>query len=91
MVQLAAPAERKASSVGLSAALAVFARFANLSIRIKASAASVVLLICLLAVGANAYLTSTRSAAGLHMLSQGGSSPSDEPLPTLATPSLPRI
>src|SRR5580704_2667780 len=70
MAQLAEPAETKASSTGLSAARAAFARFANLSIRIKASAASAVLLICLLAVGANAYLTSTRSAAGLRMLSQ---------------------
>ncbi len=41
----------------------------NLSIRIKATAASAVLLICLLALGANAYLTSSRSADGLRMLS----------------------
>ncbi|HEX3882274.1 MAG TPA: response regulator [Stellaceae bacterium] len=44
--------------------------FQNLSIRIKASAASAVLLLCLLAVGVNAYLTSTESAAGLRTLSQ---------------------
>ena len=41
----------------------------NLSIQIKASAASAVLLICLLALGANAYLTSTKSAEGLRLLS----------------------
>ena len=41
----------------------------NLSIQIKASAASAVLLICLLALGANAYMTSTKSADGLRMLS----------------------
>jgi methyl-accepting chemotaxis protein len=41
----------------------------NLSIQIKASAASAVLLICLLALGANAYVTSTRSAEGLRTLS----------------------
>src|SRR5436309_429095 len=45
-------------------------RFNDLPIRIKASAASAVLLVCLLAVGANAYLTSTWSAAGLRTLSQ---------------------
>jgi PAS domain-containing protein len=42
--------------------------FNNLSVQIKASAASVLLLICLLALGTNAYLTSTRSAAGLREL-----------------------
>ena len=41
----------------------------NLSIQIKASAASAVLLICLLALGANAYMTSTKSAEGLRVLS----------------------
>jgi methyl-accepting chemotaxis protein len=41
----------------------------NLSIQIKASAASAVLLICLVAVGANAYMTSTKSADGLRTLS----------------------
>ena len=41
----------------------------NLSIQIKASAASAVLLICLLALGANAYITSTKSAEGLRVLS----------------------
>jgi adenylate cyclase len=42
--------------------------FNNLSVQIKASVASVLLLICLVALGANAYLTSTRSAAGLRVL-----------------------
>src|SRR6516225_1762653 len=43
--------------------------FNNLSIQTKASIASVLLLICLLGLGANAYLTSTRSADGLRALS----------------------
>ena len=43
--------------------------FRNLSIQIKASAASIVLLVCLLALGANAYLTSNRSTSGLRTLS----------------------
>ncbi len=47
----------------------VFGILNNLSIQIKASAASAVLLICLLALGANAYLTSTKSAEGLRLLS----------------------
>lgn len=47
----------------------VFGILHNLSIQIKASAASAVLLICLLALGANAYVTSTKSAEGLRMLS----------------------
>src|ERR1700693_3408788 len=47
----------------------VFSLFHNLSIQIKASAASAVLLICLLALGANAYVTSTKSADGLRLLS----------------------
>src|SRR6202158_2081762 len=41
----------------------------NLSIQIKAAVASAVLLICLLALGANAYMTSIKSAEGLRMLS----------------------
>jgi methyl-accepting chemotaxis protein len=47
----------------------VFGILHNVSIQIKASAASAVLLICLLALGANAYITSTKSAEGLRMLS----------------------
>ncbi len=53
----------------LTAALwSVLGIFNNLSIQIKASIASVLLLICLLGLGANAYLTSTRSAEGLRVL-----------------------
>jgi methyl-accepting chemotaxis protein len=47
----------------------VFGILNNLSIQIKASAAFAVLLICLLALGANAYITSTKSAEGLRILS----------------------
>ncbi len=46
-----------------------FGMLHNLSIQIKAAAASAVLLICLLALGANAYMTSTKSAEGLRVLS----------------------
>jgi hypothetical protein len=42
--------------------------FNNLSIQIKASIAWTLLLICLLGLGANTYLTSTRSAEGLRVL-----------------------
>ena len=41
----------------------------NLSIQVKASAATAILLICLLGIGANAYMTSTKSAEGLRSLS----------------------
>ncbi len=47
----------------------VFGFVHNLSIQIKASAASALLLICLLGLGANAYITSTKSADGLRILS----------------------
>ena len=70
MFQLDALAERKARVSDFGATRAAFARFDNLSIQIKASAAAAVLLICLLALGVNGYLTSTRSAAGLRTLSQ---------------------
>ena len=43
--------------------------FDDLPIQFKASLASALLLLCLLALGANAYLTSKRSAAGLRVLS----------------------
>ena len=43
--------------------------FHDLRIQFKASLASALLLPCLLALGVNAYLTSTRSAAGLDILS----------------------
>jgi diguanylate cyclase (GGDEF)-like protein len=44
--------------------------FQNASIRVKAFAASVVLLICLVALGGHAYLTMGKSAGGLETLSQ---------------------
>src|ERR1700687_1892994 len=47
----------------------LFGALNNLSVQIKAAAASAVLLICLLALGTNAYMTSTKSADGLRMLS----------------------
>jgi signal transduction histidine kinase/CheY-like chemotaxis protein len=59
-------AERPRASAGVRSVLGIFH---NLPIQIKASAASALLLICLLALGTNAYLTSTRSAAGLRVLS----------------------
>jgi hypothetical protein len=70
MFQLATWAERKAAVHGSGSVRGAFRRFHNLSIQIKASAASAVVLICLLALGANAYLTSSRSAAGLQILSR---------------------
>jgi len=54
-------------SARLQAALRLFD---NLSIQIKASAASAVLLICLSVLCANAYLTSSHYAQGLRTLSQ---------------------
>jgi signal transduction histidine kinase/CheY-like chemotaxis protein/HAMP domain-containing protein len=53
------------ASAGVRSVLGIFN---NLSIQLKASAASALLLICLLGLGANAYLTSTRSAEGLQVL-----------------------
>ena len=47
----------------------ILRKFDNLSVQFKASLASALLLVCLLALGAHAYLTSTRSAAGLRVLS----------------------
>jgi len=47
----------------------VFGVIQNLSIQVKASAASALLLICLLALGANAYVTSMKSAESLRILS----------------------
>jgi len=60
------PASRAAGSSGLRS---IFGVFHNLPIKLKAAAASVVLFICLLALGANAYITSTKSAEGLRLLS----------------------
>jgi PAS domain S-box-containing protein len=57
--------KRPIASAGLRSVPGIFN---NLSIQLKASAASALLLICLLGLGANAYLTSTRSAAGLQVL-----------------------
>ena len=57
--------KRPMASAGVRSALDIFN---NLSIQLKASAASALLLVCLLALGANAYLTSTRSAEGLQVL-----------------------
>jgi signal transduction histidine kinase/DNA-binding response OmpR family regulator/HAMP domain-containing protein len=63
----ASPEHKKPPQIaaGLRSVIGIFN---NLSIQIKASIASVLLLICLLALGANAYLTSTRSAEGLRVL-----------------------
>ena len=47
----------------------LFDRFVNLPIRVKASAASAVLLVCLLALGGNAYMTSGQTVEGLRRLS----------------------
>jgi adenylate cyclase len=57
--------KRPMASAGVRYVLGIFN---NLSIQLKASAASALLLVCLLALGANAYLTSTRSADGLQIL-----------------------
>lgn len=70
MPEITTSAERTLVANFLGAAQRVFGHFNNLSIRIKASAAAVILLVCLLAVGINAYVTSTRSASGLRTLSQ---------------------
>ncbi len=47
----------------------LFDRFVNLPVRVKASAASAVLLVCLLALGGNAYMTSGQTVEGLRRLS----------------------
>jgi len=67
--EVAAPSDRTRARGGPAGARGISGFFNNLSIQIKASAASVLLLICLLGLGTNAYLTSTRSAAGLRVLS----------------------
>jgi methyl-accepting chemotaxis protein len=63
------PRALQVPAAGLARARSVFGIFQNLSIQIKASAASALLLICLLALGTNAYVTSTKSAEGLRTLS----------------------
>ncbi len=70
MFQAGTLTERAAPRNGRPSARRVPGRFDDLSLRIKTSAAAVVLLVCLLALGANAYVTWTRSTAGLRMLSQ---------------------
>ncbi len=62
------PPERPMSPKEFSGIQSLIGFFNNLSVQIKASVASVLLLICLLGLGTNAYLTSTRSAAGLRVL-----------------------
>ena len=59
------PPERVKSPKSSSGVQSILGVFNNLSIQIKASAASALLLICLLGLGTNAYLTSTRSAVEL--------------------------
>ncbi len=62
------PPESATGPKDSSGVQSLISTFNNLSVQIKASVASVLLLICLLALGTNAYLTSTRSAAGLQVL-----------------------
>jgi adenylate cyclase len=62
------PPEREMRPKASSGIQRLIGIFNNLSVQIKASVASVLLLICLLTLGTNAYLTSTRSAAGLRIL-----------------------
>ena len=65
---VAASPQRKKPPQIAAGLRSVYGIFNNLSIQIKASIASVLLLICLLGLGANAYLTSMRSAEGLRVL-----------------------
>ena len=65
---IAASPEREKRPMASAGVRYVLGIFNNLSIQLKASAASALLLVCLLALGANAYLTSTRSADGLQIL-----------------------
>jgi signal transduction histidine kinase/DNA-binding response OmpR family regulator/HAMP domain-containing protein len=62
------PPERSMSPQASSGIQSLIGFFNNLSVQIKASVASVLLLICLLGLGTNAYLTSTRTAEGLRVL-----------------------
>ena len=62
------PPERSMTPKESSGIQSLIGVFNNLSVQIKASVASLLLLICLLTLGTNAYLTSTRSAAGLRIL-----------------------
>lgn len=71
MKDIAALYAPKVAPTGQGRVRSILGMLLNLSVQIKASAASAVLLICLLALGANAYVTSTKSAEGLRTLSQG--------------------
>ena len=59
----------QAPPIGSGGATGVFGFLHNIPINLKAFAASAVLLICLLGLGGNAYMTSTKSAEGLRLLS----------------------
>jgi signal transduction histidine kinase/CheY-like chemotaxis protein/HAMP domain-containing protein len=65
---IAKTSDRGKRSDMFSGARSIIDTFNNLSIQIRASVASALVLICLLGLGANAYLTSIRSAAGLRDL-----------------------
>jgi len=65
---LAASPEGKQRPRAPTGARSVARVFNNLSIQLKGSIASLLLLICLLGLGVNAYLTSTRTAEGLRVL-----------------------
>jgi adenylate cyclase len=64
----AAPTESARRAKASADASPVMRIFNNLSIQLKASIASLLLLICLLGLGANAYLTSMRAAEELRVL-----------------------
>jgi methyl-accepting chemotaxis protein len=69
MKDAAAPQAATVAPVRSTGRRSLFGILNNLSIQIKASAAFAVLLLCLLALGANAYITSTKSVEGLQILS----------------------
>ena len=69
MENVVTPTAPKAAPMGSDHMRSVFGVIQNLSIQVKASAASALLLICLLALGANAYVTSMKSAESLRILS----------------------
>jgi methyl-accepting chemotaxis protein len=69
MENVVTPTAPKAAPMGSNRMRSVFGVLQNLSIQVKASAASALLLICLLALGANAYVTSMKSAESLRILS----------------------
>ena len=69
MKEVAAVHAATAALIRSAGRSSLFGLLNNLSVQMKASAASAVLLICLLALGVNAYITSTKSAEGLRILS----------------------